>query len=72
MKLRRRSENRRNRMDIHDEVGNNPEELDHFLENIGKKIGDTRKFIINEFHKIPETGNKPQKEKKPQRSLKKR
>ena len=59
-------------MDINDEVGNNPEELDHFLENIGKKIGDTRKFIIKEFHKIPETDNKPQKEKKPQRSLKKR
>ncbi len=72
MKLKRQSENKRNNMKIRDEVGTNPVELEHFLENIGKRIGETREIIINEIHKIPETGNKPQIKTKPRRSLKKK
>jgi|GEM_PF-2591074 len=71
MKLRKQSENKSLNSNIHNEVGKEPEELDHFLENIGKKIDETKELIINEIHKIPETG-KPEKKVEPRRSLKKR
>lgn len=71
MKLRKQSENKTLNREIHDEVGKDPEELDHFLENIGKKFDETKELIINEIHKIPETG-KPEKKPEPRRSLKKR
>ena len=71
MKLRKPSKNKAINNEIHDEVGKDPEELDHFLENIGKKIDQTKELIINEIHKIPETG-KPEKKTEPRRSLKKR
>lgn len=71
MKLRRQSENKAINREIHDDLGKDPEELDQFLENIGKKFDETKELIINELHKIPETG-KPEKKTEPRRSLKKR
>jgi hypothetical protein len=71
MKLRKQSKNKTINRQIHDDVGTDPEELDQFLENIGKKIGETKEHIIHGLHKIPETG-KPEKKTEPRRSLKKR
>lgn len=71
MKLRKQSENRTLNRGIHDEVGKEPEELDQFLENIGKKFDETKELIINEIHKIPDPG-KPEKKTEPRRSLKKK
>jgi len=71
MKLRKQSKNRAINREIHDDVGKDPEELDQFLENIGKKIDETKELIIHELHKIPETG-KPEKKVEPRRSLNKR
>lgn len=71
MKLRKQSENRAINREVHDNVGKDPEELDQFLENIGKKFDETKDLIIHELHRIPETG-KPEKKTKPRRSLKKR
>jgi len=69
LKLRKQSENKAR--EIHDDVGKDPEELDQFLENIGKKIDETKDLIIHELHRIPETG-KPEKKTEPRRSLNKR
>lgn len=71
MKLKRPPKNKAINRKIHDAVGKDPEELDHFLGNIGKKIDEKKELIINELHKIPETG-KPEKKTEPRRSLKKR
>ena len=71
MKLRKQSESKALNRKVHVEVGKDPEELDQFLENIGKKIDETKELIIHELHKIPETG-KPEKKTEPRRSLKKK
>jgi hypothetical protein len=71
MKLRKPSKNKAINREIHDDVGKDPEELDQFLENIGKKFDETKDLILHELHKIPETG-KPEKKPEPRRSLKKK
>jgi hypothetical protein len=75
LKLKRRSENRMSDMDIIDEVGANPTELEDFLDNIGKRIEKTKDTVINEIIHIAGNENEPKKVKKENkrvRSLKKK
>lgn len=73
MKLRRQSENKKFNRTIQEEVGTNTQDLDHFLGNIGKIIGETGEHIIHEIQNLPESEEKPvQMKTKPRRSLKKR
>jgi hypothetical protein len=74
MKLKRRSENKMSDMDIIDEVGTNPSDLDIFLDDIGKKIEKTKDTVISEILKFPENEKKTEvvPKKKHKRSLKKR